>query len=105
MKSKTVVGLSSSKGWNKISTTAESALRQALKGHSSVEKRRRLEEIIANLEGKTSSGEWLRAQRALEVLEHIGTPGSRRVLQDLGQGAPESRLTRKARLAMARLAK
>jgi WD40 repeat protein len=88
---------------NALDTLAESALRQALKGRPSLEKRRRLEQMIANLEGKTPSGEWLRGQRALEVLEHIGTPQARRVLEELSQGASGARLTEEAKASLERL--
>ena len=49
--------------------------------------------------------EQLRALRAVEALEHAGTAKARSLLQDLARGAPEARLTREARAALARLAK
>jgi hypothetical protein len=44
-----------------------------------------------------------RQSRALEVLEHIGNPESRRVLLALAQGAPHARLTKEAKAALDRL--
>jgi hypothetical protein len=39
------------------------------------------------------------------VLEAIGTPEARKVLQTLAKGAAEARLTREAKAALARLAR
>jgi hypothetical protein len=37
------------------------------------------------------------------ALEQAGTPDARRLLEDLGRGAPEARLTREAKAALLRL--
>jgi hypothetical protein len=63
--------------------------------------RRRLEEILEAL--AVPSGEALRALRAVEVLERIGTPEARRVLEGLAGGAAEARLTREAKASLVRL--
>jgi hypothetical protein len=39
----------------------------------------------------------------IEVLEYIGNPESRKILEVLGQGAAGSRVTREAKAALARL--
>jgi hypothetical protein len=51
------------------------------------------------------SPERLRAWRALEVLEHIGTRPARDVLKNIAGGAPGVALTREARAALGRLAR
>jgi RNA polymerase sigma factor (sigma-70 family) len=77
------------------------ALRQALPGQSSGEVRRRIELLLDKLDGW--SPDRLQAARALEVLEHVGTPASRRVLEELAKGAPEAWRTQEAKAAVERL--
>jgi WD40 repeat protein len=81
------------------------ALRQALKAPPSAEARRRLEALLEYLEQGTTSPEQLRAVRAVQVLEGIGTPEARRVLQGWAGGAAGALLTEEARLALRRLAR
>jgi WD40 repeat protein len=80
---------------------AEAALRAALAGQPSVEVRRRIEVLLNQLDPCTSP-ERLRALRALEVLEQIGTPEAQQVLEKLAQGAPQARLTQEAKAALRR---
>jgi hypothetical protein len=54
---------------------------------------------------RRSAGQTLRSLRAIEVLEHLATPEARQVLQKLAEGAPNVRLTREAKAALARLEK
>ncbi|HMC64722.1 MAG TPA: hypothetical protein VKI65_07270, partial [Gemmataceae bacterium] len=81
---------------------AESALRIALAGETSLEVRRRVEMILEQLEPSKSAVR-LREFRAVEVLEHIGTPEAKQLLQALAKGAPEARLTQEAKAALERL--
>jgi WD40 repeat protein len=91
-----------SKELAKIAEVAEGALSAALKSSPSAEARRRAEDLLAKIQ-KDPAGEALQALRAVEVLEHIGTPEASRVLEGLARGAPEARLTRDARAALDRL--
>jgi hypothetical protein len=83
---------------------AEPALRKALAGPPSAEVRRRAGQLLERLGGPVTAPGLLRSLRAVEVLEHIGTPGAREVLESLARGAPGGRLTREARASLERLA-
>jgi hypothetical protein len=82
---------------------AEGALRRLVEGGPSAEARQRAEGLLETLSKSAPSGEWLRALRALEVLEGVGTPQARQVLQTLAGGLPEARLTREAKASLERL--
>ncbi|MGH7226650.1 MAG: hypothetical protein ACRELF_25825, partial [Gemmataceae bacterium] len=79
---------------------AEPLLRRALDNKPSLEMRRRIEAILAK--PRLPLAEDLRALRAIAVLERIGTPEARRILEKLAGGAvsPE---TRAAQAALQRL--
>lgn len=85
--------------------SAQVLLRKALANKPSAEARRRLEALLTRMPKPLPTGETLRQLRAPEVLELIGTPEARRVLQTLAQGAREAHLTEEARAALDRLAK
>jgi hypothetical protein len=85
-----------------IGELAKPALQKALAGKLSLEVRRRLEQLLAGIE-PTESAEQRRTLRAIEVLEHIGTPGARRVLERLAAGAESAFLTREAKASVGRL--
>jgi WD40 repeat protein len=87
----------------RLEETAEAALRRALTKHPSDEKKRRVEELLNRLDG--TSPEAVQRLRALEALEHIGTPEARKLLAALADGSPEARLTRDAKAALKRLEK
>ncbi len=78
-------------------------LRKALAKQFNLEPRRRLELLLAKLD--PLSPQSLRRSRAITVLEHIGAPEVRKVLQILAKGAPQARLTKEAQAAVRRLAK
>lgn len=84
---------------------AEPALRKAQPSARSAEGRRRLRELLDQIERRTLTANQLQILRAAEVLEHIGTADGRRVLGTLARGAPESRLTQEAKAALQRLEK
>jgi hypothetical protein len=81
------------------------ALQKALEASGSVEARRRIEQILQQLQGPVTEPERMRPLRAVEALEQIGTPDARKVLEALAKGAPEAWLTREARASLERLAK
>jgi hypothetical protein len=60
--------------------------------------------LLAQLDASRSAA-LLRGVRAVEVLEHIGTPQVQQVLRILAGGAPESRLTREAQATLDRLSR
>lgn len=87
----------------KIGEAAEAALREALAGESRPESRRRLTQLLEGTKGSAASPERLRATRAIEVLERIGTPEARRLLTDFAKGVPGASITAQARVALQRL--
>jgi hypothetical protein len=87
---------------HRLGAQAEPALRKVLAGQPSPEVRRRVQALLAD--SRTLSDEELHVLRAVEVLEHMGSPGARQVLEVLATGVPEARLTREARASLERLA-
>jgi RNA polymerase sigma factor (sigma-70 family) len=88
----------------KLGALAEKPLRQALASQPSVELRRRIDDLLGKLSGPVTQANELRALRAVWVLEQIGTPAAREVLQALATGAPDARPTQEAKASLARLA-
>ncbi len=81
---------------------AEPALRAALGAKLSLEQRRRIESILGAMsEPEKPAPEELRQLRALIVLERIGTPEARRLLEEAAKGPPSARLTRQALSSLA----
>jgi hypothetical protein len=74
----------------------ECAMEEALKGTPSLEQKLRLEELLRRLHRTGVAAEMLRPVRALELLERIGTPEARRLVEELAAGNPASDLTRYA---------
>jgi WD40 repeat protein len=89
----------------KVGDLAEPALRKVLGGQPSLEMRRRVEALLRKVEGPVTFPRKLQVLRAVELLERIGSPEAREVLQTLAGGAPASRLTQEARAALVRLAR
>jgi hypothetical protein len=94
--------------------TAGGQVRHRLTGHrgmvhrfiittsSSPEVRDRVKPLLAQLD---RSAGWLRTLRALQVVESVGTPEARQLLESLAKGAPDARLTREAQASLRRLAR
>jgi RNA polymerase sigma factor (sigma-70 family) len=87
----------------KMGDLSEPALRKVLIGQPSLEARRRVEQLLQKLRAAITNPEQLQALRGIEVLEYIGTPQARQVLETLAKGAPEARLTREAKASLRRL--
>jgi HEAT repeat protein len=85
-----------------LAELAEPAMRKALAGKPSLEGRRRIEALLDKLDHP--SPEQLRRLRAVEILELLGTPEARKLLQRLADGAPKARLTQEAKASLERLA-
>jgi RNA polymerase sigma factor (sigma-70 family) len=83
---------------------AHSALKAALQGDPSAEKRKRLEALL-DAPAQVRSAEILRGVRAIEVLEQIGTTEGQRILEALAKGTPEARLTQEAKASLERLSR
>jgi WD40 repeat protein len=90
-----------------VGPQGKAALQKSLETSKSVEQCRRVKELLAELnerETKPSQSE-LRELRAIEVLETIGTPLARSILESLAKGASGIRLTDEAAAALGRLDK
>jgi WD40 repeat protein len=85
----------------RLGRTAETALRKALERSPSAEQRRRIEGLLEAL--VTVTPQDVAASRAVEVLEWIGTPAARRLLEELSRGAPGAWMTEEAAAALRRL--
>src|SRR5579883_1384474 len=79
---------------------AAELMRAALRQSPSVEVRARLNRLLKALDMPTPTQ--LRDQRAVEVLERIGSAEAKAILADLAQGADGARLTIEARASLAR---
>jgi hypothetical protein len=79
------------------------ALLAALKASTDLEKKRRLEELLKALTPSAPVAEWLRPARALEVLEQLGSPEAKRLLETLSKGRGGARLTVAATATLKRL--
>jgi WD40 repeat protein len=82
---------------------AEQALRKAAKDPPSAEAARRVKELLRKIDDGSVSGGRLREVRALEVLEAVGTPEARKLLQELARGAATAALTQEAKASLSRL--
>jgi WD40 repeat protein len=84
---------------------AEPALRQTLAGKPTLEVRRRVQALLDRLRGPVKRPEMMRSLRAVAVLEDIGTPAVRQLLEEVAKGAAGSRVTREANESLQRLAR
>jgi RNA polymerase sigma factor (sigma-70 family) len=87
----------------KMGAAAEPGMRKARAREHSAEVLRQLEQLLERF--APSSPETLREQRAVEVLEAIGSANAWQALQTMAKGADEAHLTREAQAALQRLNK
>jgi hypothetical protein len=85
----------------KLEDLAEPALQETLRGGPGLEMRRRIEQLLGQLD--RLSPEKVREVRAVETLERMGTRQARDLLRRLARRTPAGRLTREAAEACQRL--
>ena len=78
-------------------------LRDAKPSRATVEFNRRVNLLLARLKDPVTDPVRLRMLRAIEVLENIGSPQARKVLERLATGTSAARLTREAQASLQRL--
>jgi len=88
----------------KLGAEVEAPLNRALSGRPSSEVRRRLEAMLAAPRVIRSPNK-VRELRAITILEQIGTPEAKKVVETLAKGAPEARLTQEAKASAERMGK
>jgi WD40 repeat protein len=86
-----------------LADLAEPTLRRALANKPTLEQSRRVRQLLDRLRLPVTRPELLRSLRALAVLEDLGTPAARQLLEDLAAGTPQARLTREAKASLSRL--
>jgi WD40 repeat protein len=87
----------------RLGEAAASVLRERLRKDIGLELRRHIEKLLEPLDRGLVPSDQLRGVRAVEVLEHLGTPEARQLLKTLAGGRPGATLTRAAGAALARL--
>ncbi|MHB1421824.1 MAG: hypothetical protein ACYC3I_01240 [Gemmataceae bacterium] len=80
---------------SKLGDAIGSALLGALQGKPSLETRRRVQQLLEQT--RDWNAERLRDHRAIQALEHMGTPPAREVLRAFAEGAPQARRTEEGR--------
>jgi hypothetical protein len=93
----------SSAALEKVGDDAIPLVRLELAAPISLENRRRLDALLDRLEELSESGVKARSHRALMLLQRIGTPAAKGLIEDLARGAPLAWLTEEARNVLAEL--
>ncbi|HKI32920.1 MAG TPA: PQQ-binding-like beta-propeller repeat protein [Gemmataceae bacterium] len=89
-----------------LGKAAEQPLKKALAAGPSAEARRAIEGLLDKMKDKGGPPtELVRPLRAVEVLENLGTPEARKLLESLSKGQAEAPLTVAAKEALGRLAR
>lgn len=89
----------------KIGKVAEGPLREALNNKPSLEVTIRIERLLERIDSGQLPSEQMRGLRGVYVLEQLGSPEARRVLERVANGAPDAMLTRAAKVAAEKLPK
>jgi len=89
----------------KIGGLAEPALRRKLAEKPSLEVHQQIDRLLTRIEYPPLTVELLQAYRAVEALEHIGSPEARQVLEKVATGTEGARVTREAKAALKRMNK
>jgi len=89
----------------KIGALCEPMLRAAVAKPPSPDSRRRLERLLAKIEGPVASPDTLHVLRVLEALELANTAESRQMLESLGRAAPPTKISEEAKAALERLSR
>jgi hypothetical protein len=88
-----------------IGEQALPAIRKAMEGSTSREERRRLQSLLAELASNPGAVDRPTQQAlwGIELLEQMGTPPARAILQTLADGAQRSWITQEAQISLQRL--
>jgi hypothetical protein len=89
----------------KLSFFAVPALEKVLAGKPSLEVRQRVERLLAKLDNPPLTADLVQAQRALEILEMVGSAQAMEALELLAGGDRFSWLTQEAEPALERVRK
>ena len=89
----------------KLGAQAERALSKAAKAPASAEVVRRAGELLTKTGGGGGVRRGAARVRALEVLEGLGTPEAKKLLEELAKGAADAALTQEAKAALERMGK
>lgn len=87
-----------------LGAMVEARLRKELSQNKTLEARKRIEDVLHRLK-LGPPPEQLRTLRAIELLEYLGTPDAREILQKLSKGRAERTETEDAKAALKRLAR
>jgi HEAT repeat protein len=86
----------------RLAEGAAPALRRALDNKPGAEVRRRVTGLLEQLDQGKAPAQ-LQSLRAIEVLERLGTPEARKVLEELAKGISAARQTQEAKASLDRL--
>jgi WD40 repeat protein len=86
----------------RLERMAEPAMRKALDDKPTLDARRRIEQLLGDLDKPSTGPDQLRQSRALLTLEYDGTQAAQELLKRLSQGAPGAWLTERARAGLQR---